>query len=42
MSTSGYILSERYDESAHLSAAVLAGTTLLSILTIPILVSVVL
>lgn len=42
MSTSGYILSERYDESAHLSAAVLAGTTLLSILTVPILVSVVL
>src|SRR5699024_3188447 len=42
MSTSGYILSERYDGSAHLSAAVLAGTTRLSILTVPILVSVVL
>lgn len=36
MSTSGYILSERYDESGDLAAAVLAGTTLLSIVTVPI------
>lgn len=37
MSTSGYILSERYDESGDLAAAVLAGTTLLSIITVPAL-----
>lgn len=42
MSTSGYILSERYDESGDLTAAVLAGTTLLSIVTVPVLASVVL
>lgn len=42
MSTSGYILSERYDASGDLTAAVLAGTTLLSIITVPILASVVL
>jgi|SRR5690625_305311 len=39
MSTSGYILSERYDDSGNLAAAVLAGTTLLSIVTVPILAS---
>lgn len=37
MSTSGYILSERYDESGDLAAAVLAGTTIFSIVTVPIL-----
>lgn len=42
MSTSGYILSERYDESGDLAAAVLAGTTLLSIITIPALTAMVL
>ena len=42
MSTSGYILSERYDESGDLAAAILAGTTLLSIITIPALTALVL
>jgi len=42
MSTSGYILSERYDESGDLAAAILAGTTLLSIVTIPGLAAMVL
>ena len=42
MSTSGYILSERYDESGDLAAAILAGTTLLSIITIPALTAMVL
>jgi hypothetical protein len=42
MSTSGYILSERYDKSGDLAAAVLAGTTLLSIITIPALAGLVL
>lgn len=42
MSTSGYILSERYDPSGDLAAAVLAGTTLLSIVTIPALAALVL
>src|SRR5699024_5898297 len=37
MSTSGYILSERYDASGDLAAAVLAGTTVLSIITVPLL-----
>lgn len=37
MSTSGYILSERYDRSGDLAAAVLAGTTVLSIVTVPLL-----
>jgi len=37
MSTSGYILSARYDESGDLAAGVLAGTTLLSIVTVPVL-----
>lgn len=37
MSTSGYILSERYDESGDLAAAVLAGTTIVSIITVPVL-----
>ncbi|GAA2044218.1 AEC family transporter [Yaniella flava] len=36
MSTSGYILSERYDESGDMAAAILAGTTLLSIVTVPV------
>ena len=42
MSTSGYILSERYDETGDLAAAILAGTTLLSIITIPALAALVL
>jgi len=42
MSTSGYVLSERYDESGDLAAAILAGTTLLSIITIPGLAALVL
>lgn len=37
MSTSGYVLSERYDVSGDLAAAVLAGTTILSIVTVPLL-----
>lgn len=41
MSTSGYILSERYDESGDLAAAVLAGTTILSIVTVPLLAALV-
>ena len=41
MSTSGYILSERYDASGDLAAAILAGTTLLSIITIPALAALV-
>lgn len=41
MSTSGYILSERYDDSGDLAAAILAGTTLLSIITIPALATLV-
>lgn len=36
MSTSGYILSERYDPSGDLAAAVLAGTTLFSLITLPL------
>lgn len=42
MSTSGYILSDRYDESGDLAAAILAGTTLLSIITIPALAALIL
>lgn len=42
MSTSGYILSERYDTSGDLAAAVLAGTTVLSIITVPVLTAVLL
>lgn len=42
MSTSGYILSERYDKSGDLAAAILAGTTLLSIITIPAVTAIVL
>src|SRR5699024_6213629 len=40
MSTSGYILSARYDASGDFAAGVLAGTTILSILTVPVLAAV--